>query len=348
MLILGRLFLIVPLLLASAIAHAAANPCDMKLLALMDVEIDDWGTVLVPVRIEGHDAWMILDIASDLPWVFRSSVDLLGLMLKPIKGVKMRVGAQPVVNQVKVGHLILGKADFAGWDMYVVPDSGPAPLSYRGRPLIGVLTSGLMQAVDVELNLGAKKINLFSHTSCRGQSVYWGGGYTVVDLITDWTGLMIFPMELEGQRIATSFNTGSRYSRIHSEVAKKFFGFDEKSDHIEKETLDNGGEISSYRAMGLTAKGLSVNNAKIQIVKRLNACKASVSGRASRAIGYTNCMKPTPFSIGTDLLKKLRVYIASREKKIYITRADPAVRPEPSAASAMPAAPVSDAPEQTK
>jgi hypothetical protein len=30
-----------------------------------------------------------------------------------------------------------------------------------------------------------------------------------------------------------------------------------------------------------------------------------------------------PFAIGTDLMRKLRIYIASKEGRIYFTRAEP-------------------------
>jgi len=50
-------------------------------------------------------------------------------------------------------------------------------------------------------------------------------------------------------------------------------------------------------------------------------CLRAYSRSGSRASGFENCLNKVPLTIGTRLLQQLRLYIASQEKKIYITRA---------------------------
>jgi hypothetical protein len=283
--------------------------------------------VLVPVQIDGHDVWMALSMATGLPSMSTPAVNLLGLKTSHFNSadLDLSVNGTPIKEKVTPDHLIIGLADFTGWTIYVTPDSGRGVNQFHGKPVVGTLTSRFMQVVDVELNLGKNKMNLFTQTSCKTEPVYWDAEFTTVRLFRDGTGLMVFPMELDGKLIETSLNTGSRYSRINSAVTNNYFGFNEKSEGIEREITTDGREVLSYRAMGLSAKGLEVNHAKVQLLKGTRNCNPTTH-RETQAIAYGTCMNATPFSIGTDLLRELRIYIASKQEKIYFTRADPAAQ----------------------
>jgi hypothetical protein len=332
-----RELLVCALLMSSGIGDAAETPdCEMRAIASIDIEVDQRGGILVPVQVNGRDAWMALRLSAGLPTIFPASVGYLGLKTEAVRDMKFMVENVRVDRKVTVEHILIGNADFKDWEMYVLPDLGNAgagPPLYRGKPVIGNLASRFMQVVDVELNVGAKKMNLFNSTRCRGNAVYWGGEFTAVPIYSDRSGLMAFPMELDGKAVETSFATGTRYSILDSFMTKKYFQFDEKSEGNTREPLP-GGREAVVRTMALSAKGLAVNSAKVQLVQGkgkecgLGSTKRSKTGsrvneeRDSGSIGYTNCFNITPFAIGTDLLGKLRIYIASREGTIYFTRAE--------------------------
>ena len=335
--------------MTSGSVQAAAPDCDMKIISSIDVEIDPGGGVLIPLQVNGQEAWMVLRMGSGLPTIFPPSVAYLGLKPTGVHDMKFMVDDVRVDKKVKVGHIVIGKVDFTDWDMYVLPERGGAGARlqmYHGKPVLGNLTSRFMQVVDVELNLAEKKMNFFTLTRCQGRAVYWGGEFTAVPIYSDRSGLMAFPMELDGKAVETSFATGSRFSMLDAAVTRKFYGFDETSEGITREILQGGREVS-FRAMALSAKGLAVNNARVQLFSgkgkqcglgnsRQQATGSHVQAqRESGAIGYTDCINITPFAIGTDLLRKLRIYIAPKEHTIYFTRADSAV---PSGAPAATAA----------
>ena len=337
--------------MASGSSLAAAPDCDLKIISSIDVEIDPGGGVLIPLQVNGQDAWMVLRMGAGVPTIFPASVAYLGLKPTGVHDMKFLVDDVRVDKKVTVAHIVIGKVDFTDWDMYVLPErSGPAgrPPMYRGRPVLGNLTSRFMQVVDVELNLAEKKMNFFTSTRCQGRAVYWGGEFTAVPIYSDRSGLMAFPMELDGKAVETSFATGSRFSMLDAAVTRKFYGFAETSEGITKEILQGGREVS-VRSMTLSAKGLAVNNARVQLFNgkgkqcglsnsRHQATGSHVQAqRESGAIGYTDCINITPFAIGTDLLRKLRIYIAPKEDTIYFTRAEPVVQ------SGAPAADATDA-----
>jgi hypothetical protein len=311
--------------------QAADRRCELKLLASLDVEMDDDGTVLIPVTIEGHEVWMTLSLNQGYPMLFSSFVENAHLKTSKANTGAMS-GGKPLNTIVKVKDLLVGRAHYTGWEMLVGTVGSP---EFRGKPIAGMLTSSFVKVVDMELNLAEKKVNLFSQTSCKGGAVYWGGEFTAVHLYTDPAGLLVFPMEIDDHVIETSFNTSSRYSSINTNVTRQYFGFDKSSQDIQKES-SGGREISSYRAMALTAKGLQVRNSKIRLTDN-KSCKPASSGRVTHAIGCDDVFNFAPFSIGTDLLKSLRVYIASREDTVYFTRVDPATAVIGAASPAAPA-----------
>jgi hypothetical protein len=296
--------------------QAADKRCELKLLASLDVEIDSSGTVLIPATIEGHDVWMMLSLNQGFPLLFSSFVESAELRTSRAD-VGAESGGKPLNTIVKVKQLLVGRVNYTA-EMLVGPVGSR---TFRGKPIAGMLTSRLIQKVDMELNLAEKKVNLFSQTSCIGGGVYWGGTYTAVHLYHDPTGLLIFPMEIDDHFIETSFNTSSRYSSIFTDVTRQYFGFDKGSPDIQKENAGDK-EISSYRAMALTAKGLEVRNSKIRLLD-YSGCKPTAKGRSTHAIGCDDITNIAPFSIGTDLLKSIRVYIATKQETVYFTRVDP-------------------------
>ncbi len=309
----------------SMLALRAPAACKLEQMASVKVEFDDKGAVLVPVKVNGQPAWMILGMGTGLSSVWRVPAEQLGLKLLGLSGETASTGGGvPITDKVVIDSLEVGRVRFSKWDFYVVPVAKSGSADVHGQPLLGSLTSRFMRGVDVELDLGHGKLNLFRQTSgCNGQQVYWGGEYAVSNLFVDSSGLLVFPMEVEGKPLETSFSTEGRFTYISEAVTHRFFGFDQDSPGVIKEDSPAGNQRASFRAMALTAKGLSVKNVKIRLVDdRKSDCDPRMRSRATRAIGFDLCSNGSPLAIGTDLLRKVRIYIATKESKIYFTRAE--------------------------
>lgn len=325
-----------------ATAPLFAKECQQKTYGSVGVEFNESGGVMVPLKINGQDVWMILNMSTGVPMVYEASARALGLKPVSWNAADITVGSRKVTQKVVVDSLRIGGANFVKWDMYLRPDlDGKAEIpQFMGRPVLGSLSANFMQTVDLELNLAEKKMGLFTQTRCANSgAVYWGGEVTRVELFNDPAGLMVFAMELDGRRVEASLYTGGRTSVISEAVTKRFFGFDRNSDGITRKDDGNGGETASYRAMGLTARGLAMKNVAIRLNDQTSAtCVPTTSERNTRAIGFSGCFNVVPLSIGTDLLRKLRIYIASKEAKIYFTRVEsPAPQATPVTPPAEPA-----------
>jgi hypothetical protein len=185
------------------------------------------------------------------------------------------------------------------------------------KSAVGHLGTNAFSDVDVEIDLQQKKLNIFSQDHCPGGVVYWAKDFDVIPLDRDPTGKLYLEVELDGRLMRTGFNTATPTSYISEAVTKKLFGFDSESEGVEKVPDATGRAISHYRSMGIASHGLQITNAKINILKIASGCR--IVAQKDKAARFADCYGTQPFSMGTDVLSKLRIYLATKEKKMYFT-----------------------------
>jgi len=294
----------------------ARAACKLELISSVDVQLGGAGAVLLPVKINGHDTWMVLQMSSGISLVNRKVAEQLGMEFQEQRKFQSNQGNGRYFPQMSiVGSMLVGATNFAGWSLYVLPPSDQPPPMYRGLPVLGPLSSQIALAADMELDLAHGKLNLFKQTSaCDGGQAYWGGEVTAVPLYVDQSGLLVFPVEVDGKAVEASLNTQGRFTVMSQKVINKFFG------------KDSGKAKSQpgFRSMSLTAKGLEMNDIEVRLLDdKKSPCVPTTSDRHSRAIGFDQCLSQAPLSIGTDLLRRLRIYIATKEGRIFFTRVGP-------------------------
>jgi hypothetical protein len=322
---------------ATAPAAFAAEDCKLGLIADLRVAFGPQGGTLLPVTVRGKDAWMILGLNSGISGVFPVAAQELGL--EPLKlkrdagtGSHLRKDADIIKSgrkdlnlYVKFDAFKLGQVDLAGFEAIIMAD-GPAILPvFQGRPIIGRIGSGLFRQFDVELDFGHDALRMFRANTCKSPPVYWASDYTVIPLVFDAAGTLTFVMDLDGHRIRTSLATDVARSMLEDRATERFFGFKPDAPELERIPLP-GGQRAVFRAMSVNAEGVAISNARVQLYDRPDTiCKL---GRArDDAIAYVNCSNITPFSLGTDVLKRLRLLVGSKREEIYVTTADASLAP---------------------
>lgn len=317
--------------LASPAAHAAA-PCQLALIADLHVTFGPPGSVLLPVRVRGKDAWMILGMSSGISGIFPRAVQVLGLEPQTLKraagtGSHVRKDADLIKSgrkdlnlYVKFDDLMLGDIRLDGFEAIVTNDGPPILPMFQGRPLIGRIGSGLFRQFDTELDLGHEAVRLFRANTCDAPPVYWAPEFTTLESRFDVAGTLTFTMDLDGQKIRTSLATEGGRSMLEERATARYFGFKPDAPELERITLP-GGERAVFRPMSVKAEGVTISNARVQLYDRPDTiCKL---GRArDGAIAYENCFNITPFSLGTDLLRRVRLFVGSKREKMYITAAN--------------------------
>jgi hypothetical protein len=310
-------FVLLYVSLAKASPTAGQSPtCESHQLASLDLEIPDGGAVLVPVTVNRARLFMYLEIASPLTAVSEQAVARLALQRTDIGKVLEITSGDKRVQQYATMNFLLGDITYSQEHLLIDPQS-TSPRRYTRSDIIGVLGIDLLWKMDLELDLAHRKLNLYEPSKCPGREVYWSSQYNVVPLRRDAFGNFFFPMELNGQKLEAILTTNNSVSTLSTDVTKRVYGFDKNSSGIESVADGDGHTIAQYRSMELTASGLTVVNERIKLTDPPNnTCRLTKKGDA---IGYTGCFYRYPLRLGSDILKRLHVYIATKENMMYFT-----------------------------
>ena len=330
-----RRFRLIPGLLVVVALFAqgarADEECKLGLIAELHVAFGPPGSVLLPVTAGGREAWMILAMNSGISGVFAPTVDALGLHPLELKadartGSHLRKDADVIKSgrrnlnsYVKFDSLQLGSINLNGFEAIVAEDGPQVLPGFQGRPIIGRMGSGLFKQFDTELDLAHDTVRIFRANHCSHPPVYWASEFTAVPLTYDVAGTLTFTINLDGKKIRSSFATESGRAMLDERATSRYFGFKPDAADLEHVTMP-GGRSVAVRTMSLSAAGVVVNNARVQLFARPDTlCR--LGHVTDGSIAYENCFNATPFAIGADILKKLRLIIGSERSEIYITGA---------------------------
>jgi len=306
-----------PLYAVAAPPPSNGAACRLTQLTSLDLQVQMNGRVLVPVTIQGTLGYMYLNLGSAFSSLSKQAAARLALLTTEIaQGLDITVGKNRVQQYASVADMKLGAVQLRDEHFLVDPLSHDP--SYESGEVSGALGIDRLWSMDLELDLGQKKLNLYSPDHCPGQGVYWAAEYHVVPLRRDGLGDFYFPMELDGKKIEATFGTANPLTTLSTDVTRRVFGFDKGSSDIESVTDASGKVTAQYRAMKLTASGLSLSDERVLLTDPpAGHCRLEVKGEAT--IGYTGCLYRYPLELGSNVLAKLHVYLATKENLMYYT-----------------------------
>lgn len=300
-------------------AVASGKQCSLTRLTSVELQVDP--VVMLPVTLQGSKAWMTLNTGSVFSVIDGRAADALRLHSKPLPAtVEMSYGGFRLDKIAVVDSFQIGTVRFRkGTELLLSPQRGPVP-RYHGDPIVGTLGMDVFVHVDVDLDLAHRRLNLFSQDHCPGAVVYWSDTAASVPMQRGRLGDLYFPIELDGERIQASISTGQWNSSLRTDVSKRVFHFDQQSPGNEVETV-LGHRRVYYRAMKLTAPGLKVTGARIQLLAPSKWCQVTSFGFLHGTVGYDGC-GVHPLELGLSVIEKLHLYFATGEGVLYFTAAD--------------------------
>ncbi len=219
-----------------------------------------------------------------------------------------------LLKDFKIGQGI----HFKGMEVLIAPDDSYG-LRSGDQEVVGVLGLNMNNPADIELDVANKKMNLYSQDHCPGNVVYWAGRYDATPFEVGQLGEIYFPMELEGKKIESTFDSGTPSTSLYTDITKSLFDFDSHSSGIETKTYSDGRTASHYRAMNLTSDHFQVVNADVYLLEK--PFPDCVVTKRRNVTGYDGCLGNHPLHLGRDVLSRLHIYIATKEKMLYFTPA---------------------------
>jgi predicted aspartyl protease len=287
----------------SAARGGEQGPCHLQRLAQIDMGMDDEGNVTVPLSIQGQTFAMVVDTGGVYSMLTPSTVAAVGGESRSlgrksyILSGNIKLKEMATVKNVRLGNLVGDEEEFLVMpEDLVVPGDG------------GTFGADYLSHFDVDFDFAHAKLRLFSQDHCDGKVVYWtqdATALTIVPFDMDDEHHITVKVILDGKETTALLDTGAPYTLLHLEKAEDLFGFKANSpDLVPVDT--NGGELLySYPFKTIGFPGLTVDKPEIILDPKL----ASDLPRRAKMI------------LGLNVLRQLHIFIAYKERKIYVTPA---------------------------
>jgi predicted aspartyl protease len=171
----------------------------------------------------------------------------------------------------------------------------------------GTLDPDMMNNFDIDFDFAGGTTYLFSQDHCPAQVVYWTQtGFIAIPMETAPSGPICVPVTINGKSVRAILDTGAVTSVMSMSTAESLGIKPDDPDLKLKRSygLDGRYKEYTYPFKSLALDGLTVNNPHITIM-------------SDNTIGRLD----SDMILGIGFLHQLHLYIASWERKLYITPA---------------------------
>lgn len=307
-------------LLSLGVAHA--QDCKLVQIASFDFANRSDGMIVVPVSLEGTTVPMAIDTGATASVVDPGLAEKLHLIKSDIvEDVMFNPKGERFTQVATIHRLGIGTMHGTSIDMLV----SPSLLSADGS-IAGQLGSDLLRQFDVDIDFGARKLNLFSKDHCEGKVVYWpAAAVTVIPVHVVPTGQIKIPVSLDGHPFDAILDTGSANTHLRLEAAHDLFGLvPDSAGMIRVGSFGPGGIAPVYQHVfnSLALQGIAFGHPAVRIREDLARLKfEQTSQLGSRLAHVDEAKNVADLVLGTNELRNLHVYIAYKEEKLYVSAA---------------------------
>lgn len=315
-------------LAAASMPAVAADKCPpLAIYAQVNlVPINNDSAFLVPVDIGGVTKLMLLDTGSSGTLITAKGAADLGLEQKRSKVRLYDVTGN--YSDTKVTATIgIGALKGPNFDFHVAP----AGVVFDDPRIVGLLGDDVLGQFDVSIDFPKRKLDIISQNHCDGRVVYWKDRPVAIipfHLVRS-TLHIVLPVTLDGHSIKAFLDTGASRSTLNRHPAENIFGLKLGSaDTPAAGTLngEKGSTVWHHTFKTLTFEGVTVANPTFSIIPD-RVRKHIAEPQLGSLIARTNDDELEPdILLGMDVLKHLHVYIAYKERKLYITPSAPAAQ----------------------
>ncbi len=300
---------------------ARAEDCGaLKQLNSIDLVKPNPGRALIPVSINGVPKLFLLDTGGDVSQISGAVAQELQLTEREAQGAKMLDLYGHASNKyVSIEKFTVGR--LTGQDIHLAVE--PDPNFGRGSRYVGIFAPDLMGRYDVEIDFGTYKMNYFSTDHCPGKVIYWPHNALAVLPFKFHKRHIRFTVKVDDKELTAEMDTGSPNTSMRDEAAKRLFDIAPDSPG-NIPVNQQGMEAAFGRAFGtLDFEGVAVKNPHVIIMPDLVGRKDPNNSQQTRdRARMSDDLDDRPdMLIGMDILRKLHLYIAFDESRMFISEA---------------------------
>jgi predicted aspartyl protease len=302
---------------------AKASDCSrLKLLTSIDtIPVQDNLAVLVPVELNGQKVKMLLDTGGYFSEVTNKAVKDLQLPTRHSRLYLIGVSADQTNIVARASSFNLGRLHADAIDFMVRDDA-----QMEKAEVAGIIAPNLLTRYDLDLDFTNHKFNLISPDHCRGKVIYWPAvAVAAVPIRISSEKHIILPVTLDGVRMNAMLDTGASDTTLNLNEAKGSFDLKPGSANTPANgTMPGRPDLETYhhRFHKLDFGGVAAGNLDVDIIPDLTRNWL----RHSPGVGSRLSMDSEPqglpdLLLGMDVLRHLHIYIAYKERMLYITPA---------------------------
>lgn len=302
-----------------AIAEDQCPP--LKMLTSIDLVPSDSGRrEYVPVEIAGVQKWMVLDLGAEISML--SSAAANELKLNPHHGYTKLYGLSGA-NSDLYSDVDVKMGPMKGRLMLAV---APYINDIDGNPkVVGLLGADVLSHYDVSIDFGTNKLELLDPKHCEGKVVYWPMSAVAIVPFKSWhMSQIVFDVTLDGKTMKAILDTGASNSTLRLEKAQHDFDIKPGSDDTPVAGhLNERSDLITYRHTfkTLDLEGIAVTNPVFELIPDMISAKLAPDAELGTRIPVKDDSVEAPILLGMNILKHLHIYVAYKEKKLYITPA---------------------------
>lgn len=316
----------------------AGAPCTLNVLTTLQLRPASY-MPMIDVMIGDKQVGLLVDTGGGMSSLTKRAVRELNLQTGQYVNsdgtilTLKDVAGQTEALQVRLPSITLGTLRQEGVYFMVLPgaDDGPSMEDFGG-----ILGTDVLRNVDVELDFAADKVNLIAPNQCGGNVVHWQApAVAVVPITLDRFGQLTFRMQLDGRRVTAMLDTGASNTVLNLDTARRTFRIDVNGPDVEKiGELTGGYSANMYRRRfnSLAFEGVTVSNPMIVMMPNMMGNVNPAAPRTGSIIREDRNGLPDVI-LGMNVLSQMHMYIGYKERKLYITAANPQAAQAPAAAA---------------
>jgi hypothetical protein len=204
----------------------------------------------------------------------------------------------------------------------------------------GVLSLAMFQRFDIDLNFGSGRFNLFSKDHCAGKVVYWRTpGVAALPFLTRDNRIVTRVM-LEGKELTAVIDTGSPVSLLRFDSAARLFGIspgDPGLKLVGEHHANDRQDVYAHDFKTLSFGTVAIGNPHVLLTRDTILVQGANPNPQTGSLLRNTVEAQPDMIIGMDVLKMTHLYIALRERVLYVA---PGTELAPDTAGALPVIPV--------
>jgi predicted aspartyl protease len=269
---------------------------------------------LVPVKINGTDKHLLLDTGGYTSQLTPETVEALKLPTGgSLAGMKFIGGSNSAVSSVSIAEFQMGSMRAKNISMLV--NSVPG----LEKSADGLLASDMFLAYDIDMDFGHDKLNFISTDHCPGKIVYWQAQVLAEVPLRIVNGHYLIDITLDGRRMVAMVDTGASRTSLGMAGAQRYFGLTASSPDMLMAAKANGTVATYMHKFGvLSFDGVEIHDPNLAVIDS-DFLERKRAAAGAHVVGQV--MEPWDMILGMDMMRHLHVYIATQERKIYITPA---------------------------